>query len=161
MEAWELVSLVVVLVEFPFQWVLEEVACSWLVELRVTAQIPTLQSPHHLEDCSSLHLLLSVEVEVVSYLLHLLLSLWFLWSHGYCMGCCCFHWNLYLERHWCWFDLMAETVHLAGDWDDVHVQPQTAMAALVSTPVAVQTQVWCPQKCLWKMTGPVLMCTTD
>ena len=28
MEAWELVSLVVVLVEFPFQWVLEEVAVS-------------------------------------------------------------------------------------------------------------------------------------
>jgi len=39
-----------------------------------------------------------------------------LWSHGYCMECCCFHWNLYLERHWCWFDLMAETVHLTGDW---------------------------------------------
>jgi len=28
MEAWELVSLVAVLVEFPFQWVLEEVAVS-------------------------------------------------------------------------------------------------------------------------------------
>jgi hypothetical protein len=48
----------------------------------MTAQTLTLQSLLHLEGCSSQHLLFSVEVGVVTYLLHLLLSLWFLECEG-------------------------------------------------------------------------------